>query len=122
MPESRHIPLRALTIAGSDSGGRAGIQADMHTFALLGVHVLVAVTAVTVKNSLEARVPMRCWARWAGTGRPDELLGQASPFDPFDLMRLLHRRADMFGQAEFGAGPTIGRHKRAGKAATNDRK
>ena len=66
MPESRHIPLRALTIAGSDSGGRAGIQADMYTFALLGVHVLVAVTAVTV--------------------------------------------------------PTIGRPKRAGKAATNDRK
>ena len=47
--------MRALTIAGSDSGGRAGIQADMHTFALLGVHVLVAVTGVTVQNPFESR-------------------------------------------------------------------
>ncbi|MFN8032923.1 MAG: bifunctional hydroxymethylpyrimidine kinase/phosphomethylpyrimidine kinase [Mycobacterium sp.] len=45
-------PPRVLTIAGSDSGGGAGIQADMRTFALLGVHSLVAVTAVTVQNSL----------------------------------------------------------------------
>ncbi|WP_066169218.1 bifunctional hydroxymethylpyrimidine kinase/phosphomethylpyrimidine kinase [Gordonia hydrophobica] len=40
-----------MTIAGSDSGGGAGIQADMRTFALLGVHACVAVTAVTVQNT-----------------------------------------------------------------------
>ena len=45
-------PLRVMTIAGSDSGGGAGIQADMRTFAMLGVHGLVAVTAVTVQNSV----------------------------------------------------------------------
>lgn len=45
-------PLRVLTIAGSDSGGGAGIQADMRTLALLGAHACVAVTAVTVQNTL----------------------------------------------------------------------
>ena len=48
-------PVRVLTIAGSDSGGGAGLQADMRTFSLLGVHPLVAVTAVTVQNSLGVR-------------------------------------------------------------------
>ncbi|ORW29355.1 hydroxymethylpyrimidine/phosphomethylpyrimidine kinase [Mycobacterium paraense] len=45
-------PLRVLTIAGSDSGGGAGIQADMRTMALLGVHACVAVSAVTVQNTV----------------------------------------------------------------------
>jgi hydroxymethylpyrimidine/phosphomethylpyrimidine kinase len=45
-------PLRVLTIAGSDSGGGAGMQADIRTCTLLGVHTLCAVTAVTVQNSL----------------------------------------------------------------------
>ena len=45
-------PLRVMTIAGSDSGGGAGMQADMRTFAMLGLHGCVAVTAVTVQNSM----------------------------------------------------------------------
>ncbi|MGW0184054.1 bifunctional hydroxymethylpyrimidine kinase/phosphomethylpyrimidine kinase [Nocardia sp. NPDC003345] len=45
-------PPRVLTIAGTDSGGGAGIQADTRTMALCGVHALVAVAAVTVQNSV----------------------------------------------------------------------
>lgn len=52
IPEPGSTPVRVMTIAGSDSGGGAGIQADMRTMALLGVHGCVAVTAVTVQNSL----------------------------------------------------------------------
>ncbi|MDX3854986.1 bifunctional hydroxymethylpyrimidine kinase/phosphomethylpyrimidine kinase [Streptomyces sp. AK02-01A] len=52
MPTPARVPARVLTVAGSDSGGGAGIQADLKTMLAFGVHGMSVLTAVTAQNSL----------------------------------------------------------------------
>ena len=55
-PLGSDLKMRVWTIAGSDSGGGAGIQADLHTLHDLGVHGCSVISAITAQNSVAVKM------------------------------------------------------------------
>ncbi|MEH6578750.1 MAG: bifunctional hydroxymethylpyrimidine kinase/phosphomethylpyrimidine kinase [Amphritea sp.] len=89
MTQATHVPI-ALTIAGSDSGGGAGIQADLKAFSALGVYGASVITAVTAQNTQEVRSIHRV---------PDAIIGDQIDA-VFDDLRIDAVKTGMLGDVD----------------------
>lgn len=98
-------PIRVLTIAGSDSGGGAGIQADLKTYSALGCYGMSAITALTAQNTLGVRAIHEAPAAFVGEqidavledlGADAVKIGMLSSPDIIDVVadRLARHRVD----------------------------
>lgn len=75
---ARPLPPRALTVASSDSGGGAGIQADLKAFARCGVHGMSAIVALTAQNTVGVTAIHECPPDFV-TAQIDALLTDLPP-------------------------------------------
>ncbi|OCT11257.1 bifunctional hydroxymethylpyrimidine kinase/phosphomethylpyrimidine kinase [Paenibacillus pectinilyticus] len=104
---------KALTIAGSDSGGGAGIQADLKTFQELGVYGMSVITAVTAQNTLGVQgvYPMSTEAierQLASIGedlRPDAL--KTGMLFSGDIIRIVAAAIDKYGWKQIVVDPVM---------------
>ena len=102
MTRRAQIPV-ALTIAGSDSGGGAGIQADLKTFAALGVHGTSAITCVTAQNPKGVRGIQACSPRMVRRQIEavfDELPPAAVKTGMLFSKEIIHTVARVFGRGK----------------------
>src|SRR5260370_14901785 len=91
----------ALTIAGSDSGGGAGIQADLKTFHQFGVFGTSVVTAVTAQNTLG----VRAWAALPGALVSQQLDALADDLPPAAVKSGMLGSAELVEVVAAGIGP-----------------
>ena len=106
---SLSTPPRNLAIAGSDSSGGAGIQADIKTITMLGGYAMTAITAVTAQNTSGVQAlecfDGRCIGQDRAAGRDHDRIEhdrQAEPFQPArnrmsNLRRTEHADLDRVG-------------------------
>jgi hydroxymethylpyrimidine/phosphomethylpyrimidine kinase len=109
---------RVLSIAGSDSGGGAGVQADLKTFAALGCYGMTAITALTAQNTLGVRaihaVPLAILADQIDAVVEDIGVDavKIGMLHSAPTVRSRRRRARPPRPAASGARPRDGRHQR----------
>lgn len=110
LPTVGVTPPRVMTIAGTDSGGGAGIAADLRTFAACGVHGCLAVCAVTVQNSVGVTgvhpIPSQTVAAQIATVASDIGL-DAAKTGMLATTEIIEAVADACDAAGIGAGKAI---------------